>query len=290
MSTELENQMGILEDEVNRRRRNDRRQKWGLFVLAMLLLVAVAVIVPLLNIALHQADVSGAQVVTEQAEKKEIAKEAQRALCGTNETEIFDAQLCEKLATAAQEPIAQPAEPPVILGPSRADLVQAFRAYCEEGNNCRGADGAEPTADDIAAAFVRFCSDGRCVGPAGENGKDAKPLAPEYETVLAAVTDYCSTGACIGSPGPGPSTEMVLAAVQQVCANDACRGPAGADSTVPGPEGKPGQPGRGIADSYCQDNGLWQITYTDGAVDTDAGRCRADAIPGPPALPPSLTL
>lgn len=284
--------MGILEDEVNRRRRNDRRQKWGLFVLTMLLLVAVAALVPLLNMAVNQADDNGAQVVVEQAEKKDLAKEAQQALCGTKDTEIFDKDLCEKLATAAQEPVTVPDEPPAILGPSRADLVQAFRAYCAEGENCRGADGAAPTADDIAAAFVAFCADGRCVGATGEDGKDGEPLAPEYETVLAAVTDYCSTGVCVGREGPGPSTEMVLAAVQTVCANDNCRGPAGADSTVPGPDGKPGEPGRGIADSYCPpDTGLWQITYTDGVVDNDAGQCRSDPVPGGASSnPPSLNL
>lgn len=288
MSTELEDQMGILEDEVTRRRRNDRRQKWGLFVLAMLLLVAVAVIVPLLNIALHQADVSGAQVVTEQTEKKEIAQEAQQALCGTKDTEIFDKDLCEKLAAAAQEPVTQPAEPPVVLGPSRADLVQAFRAYCAEGDNCRGADGASPTADDIAAAFMRFCSDGRCTGQAGRDGKDAQPISPEYAMVLAAVTEYCSTGVCVGRPGidgANATQEMVLAAVQTVCANDACRGPAGPE----GADGPKGDPGRGIADSFCQDNGLWQMTYTDGEVDNDAGQCRPVATPtNPPSTLPSL--
>jgi hypothetical protein len=279
--------MGMLEGEVNLRRRNDRRQKWGLFVLSMLLLVAVAVIVPLLNIALHQADVSGAQVVTEQAEKKDLAGKAQQALCGTRDTEIFDRQLCEELAAAAQAPIDKPTDSPVLIGPSQAELVAAFRAYCAEGN-CKGADGSPPTADDIASAFVRFCSDGHCTGPVGQTGKDGKdavPQAPQYEMVLAAVTDVCSTGICngpAGRDGTNATPEMVLAAVQTVCANDACRGPAGADSTVPGPVGAQGEPGRGFADAYCQDNGLWQITYTDGAVDNDAGKCRPAVTPTPP--------
>lgn len=285
MSEELEQQTADLEQKVIEARVRDQRQKWWLFGLAMLLAISVAVIVPLLNIALHQADVSGAQVVTEQAEKKDLAKEAQKALCGTKDTEIFDALLCEKLATAAQEPITQPDTPPVMVGPSRAELVQAFRAYCAEGSNCRGTDGSEPTAGDIAAAFVKFCSDGRCTGPAGKDGNDAKPLAPQYEMVLAAVTDYCAAGACVGATGPGPSPEMVLTAVQTACANDACRGPAGPE----GPGGPKGDPGRGIADTYCQDNGLWRITYTDGDVDADGGQCRAGAtLIVPPSNIPSL--
>lgn len=273
-------------------RKTAKRIQLWLLITAMMLAISVAIIISLLHNAEGRVESSDAQVVTEQAEKKEIAKEAQKALCGTKDTEIFDRDLCIKLAAAAQEPVELPQEKPKILGPSRAELVQAFRSYCSEGNNCRGADGADPTADDIAAAFVRFCSDGRCAGPAGEKGKDAEPL--EYETVLAAVADICGTGVCsgpAGKDGANATQEMVLAAVQTVCANDACRGPAGADSTVPGPDGKPGEPGRGIADSYCQDTGLWQITYTDGVVDNDAGQCRADPVTGgPPSSPLSLNL
>jgi hypothetical protein len=104
--------------------------------------------------------------------------------------------------------------------------------------------------------------------------------------ILAAVTDVCNTGRCTGAAGrdgANATQEMVLAAVQTVCANDACRGPKGADSTTPGPEGKQG---RGTADMYCQPNGLWQITYTDGEVDSDAGKCRDDVIK-PPTDPPA---
>lgn len=286
MSEEAERETELLESEVNKARRIDKRQKWILFVLTMLLLCAVATIVPLLNIALHQADESGAKVVEEQAEKKDLAKEAQQALCGTRDTEIFDRDLCEKLAAAAQEPLAKPSEAPVQVGPSQAELVAAFRIYCDQGN-CKGEDGGPPTADTIAAAFVKFCSDGRCVGSTGEKGKDGKDAVVEYEMVLAAVTEVCSTGICngpAGRDGANATPEMVLAAVQAVCANDACRGPAGADSTVPGPIGAKGEPGRGIADSYCQDNGLWRITYTDGVVDDDAGKCRPSPILPVPGL------
>ena len=231
-------------------------------------------------------------------EKKEIAKEARQALCGTKDTEIFDKDLCEKLAVAAQEPTVAPDVPPVDDGPSQAELVAAFRAYCAEGN-CRGADGRSPTADDIAAAFGRFCADGRCTGPAGQNGQDGKPgengkdavaLAPQYELVLAAVSDVCSSGACngpAGQDGANATQEMVNTAVQTYCANDACRGPAGppgADSSVPGPQGVQGEPGRGIQSAMCGDDGRWTITYTDGTT-ADGGVCRETITPpvgGPP--------
>jgi len=246
----------------------------------------------------------------EQAQEKQtIAKEAQKALCGTKDSEIYDKAICEKLAHAAEEPPPPPVEPPVLAGPTQAELVKAFREYCAQGNNCRGRDGAAPTADDIAAAFVRFCADGRCTGPAGKDappaepgkdgangadGKDGAALPPTGEMVLAAVTTYCTTtGACVGpagkdgAAGPPPTAEAVLAAVQQVCANNACvgpMGPAGADSTVPGPAGPAGPPGangaegRGITDAQCRDDGRWAITYTDGTT-TDGGQCRATVVP-----------
>lgn len=286
--TDLQQEITKASSRAAMSRKTAKRIQLWLLVTAVLLAISVSVIVALLHNAENRAESSGAQVVTEQTEKKEIAQEAQQALCGTKDTEIFDKELCEKLAAAAQEPVTLPEDPPVAIGPSRADLVQAFRVYCAEGNNCRGADGADPTADDIAAAFMRFCSDGRCTGPAGQDGKDAEPQGPEYEMVLAAVTAVCGTGVCTGPTGdrgPGPTTEMVLAAVQTVCANDACRGPAGPE----GPGGPAGVPGRGIADVFCQENGIWRITYTDGEVDSDGGQCRTLATPtNPPSTLPSL--
>jgi hypothetical protein len=276
-----------------RSRRADKRTKLVLAALSLLLAATLAAVWWLAASNAQLAEENASFGAQQQGEKKEIAKEASRALCGQGDREIYDRDLCAKWAEAAQEPTVTPEAKPLDTGPSQADLVNAFRAYCAEGN-CRGADGQPPTADDIAAAFVRFCADGRCTGPAGQDGKpgergiDATPLAPQYEMVLAAVTEVCGTGVCTGptgQPGPGPTQEVVIAAVQTVCANDACRGPAGppgADSIVPGPQGvpgTPGEPGRGVADTYCQDNGIWQITYTDGTVDTDAGRCRADVLP-----------
>lgn len=268
-----------------RSRRSDKRTKLALTALSLMLAAALAAVWLLAQSNARLAEENASFGQQQQTEKKEIAKEARQALCGTGDREIYDRDLCSKWAEAAQEPSATLESAAPAAGPSQADLVEAFRTYCAAGN-CRGADGQPPTADDIAAAFVKFCSTGRCTGPAGqpgEAGKDAEPLAPEYEMVLAAVTDVCGTGVCTGPAGrdgANATEEMVLAAVQAVCANDACRGPAGepgADSTVPGPQGIQGEPGRGIADTNCSpDTGLWEITYTDGAVDADAGRCKPD--------------
>lgn len=242
--------------------------------------------------------------VAEQSEKKEIAKDAQQLLCREGDKEIYDRELCEYWADVAGEPVIQPQWD----GPSRAELVEAFRAYCAEGDNCKGKDGATPTPDDIAAAFGRFCADGRCAGPAGKDGADgapAEPLAPEYEMVLAAVTEVCATGVCAGpagkdglngadgADGQNATQEMVFAAVQQYCANDACRGPAGpagADSTVPGPAGEPGATGAtgaqgvSIVDVDCVGEGVdstWQIALSDGQILNGGGPCKT-TVGGPP--------
>lgn len=222
-----------------RSRRSDKRAKLALAVLSILLAATLTAVwwLALSNAQLAEENASfGAQ---QQGEKKEIAKEASKALCGQGDRQIYDRDLCAKWAEAAQEPtVTVETAPPLPGGPSQADLVNAFRAYCAEGN-CRGRDGQPPTPDDIAAAFVAFCTGGRCTGPAGKDAKDGQDgkvgesLAPSMDMVLAAVTQVCETGLCTGpagvdgQPGAGPTQEMVLTAVQQVCAGGICQGPAG---------------------------------------------------------------
>jgi hypothetical protein len=232
-----------------RSRRSDKRWKLLLTVLSLLLaaVTVVAVSLALANgrLAGENADFAAAQ----QGEKKEIAREARQALCGSGDMEIYDQQLCEKWAEAAQEPTVTPQSPPAVAsGPTQAELVQAFREYCADGN-CRGRDGAEPTPEEVAAAFAQFCADGRCKGPAGDNGTDGKDAqAPTAEMMLAAVTNYCASGRCTGpkgDAGDGPTAESVFAAVAAYCGSGACTGPQGA----PGEPGTPGAPGAPGADS-----------------------------------------
>jgi hypothetical protein len=226
-------------------RKSDKRWKLLLTLLSLLLAGAVAVVWWLAVSNAELAAENGSFAAQQQGEKKEIAKEAQQALCQEGDKVIFDRELCDKWAEAAQEPVV-PTQPPALsTGPSQADLVNAFRTYCAEGN-CKGRDGQPPTPDDIAAAFAQFCSGGKCKGPAGADGANGQSVQPTSDMVLAAVTAYCAPGICIGptgAQGPPPTAEAILAAVQQVCANDACRGPAGADGQ-PGTDGQPGADGQ----------------------------------------------
>ena len=299
---EFDRKIEAEEEDLHRYNRAARRRNMIMAVVAFIAVI-FGLLAGWLALENDRLATANAQYGQAQAEEKQvIAKEAQKALCGTKDSEIYDKAICEKLADAAQEP--PPPEAPTAVGPSQEELVKAFREYCAEGN-CQGRDGTSPTADDIATAFVRFCSDGRCTGPAGKDGEPAEPgaagadgkdgkngvdgqaLPPSGEMVLAAVTTYCSTsGACVGptgAVGPPPTAEAVLAAVKQVCANNACvgpMGPAGADGQT-GPKGDPGEPGvpgRGIQSQFCGDDRRYLITYTDGTT-ADGGVCRETLIP-----------
>lgn len=273
-------------DDLNRQNRAARRRNLLLVLVTVLAILCGMVAVLLAQDNQRLADANAQYGAQQAQEKQTIAKEAQKALCGTKDSEIYDKAICEKLADAAQEPPPPPIEPPAVAGPSQAELVKAFRAYCAEGDNCKGKDGAAPTADDIAAAFMKFCTaNNGCRGPAGRDappakdgsnglngkdgaaGKDGVSLPPPPEMVLAAVQVVCANDACRGpagadgKPGPAPTDEAILAAVQRVCADNACDGPPGKDG-APGKDGVDGKDGADGA-SPSQFTFTWAgTTYT----------------------------
>lgn len=51
-----------------------------------------------------------------------------------------------------------------------------------------------------------------------------------------------------------------------------------------GDPGAAGAPGRGVADQQCV-SGRWRVSYTDGAVDYDAGPCAEPGLPGASGAP-----
>lgn len=120
-------------------------------------------------------------------------------------------------------------------------------------------------------------------------------------SVKLAVAAYCLEDRCAGKPGtPGPkgdpgddgkdapkvTDEELLRAAQQAllsyCGQETqpCKGEAGQPGKD-GQAGTQGEPGRGIADTDCQDDGTWLITYSDGTTDTARGPCRIVVPPGP---------
>lgn len=134
--------------------------------------------------------------------------------------------------------------------------------------------------------------------PAGADGKT--PTEAEIRPmVMAAVAAYCVGDKCVGKPGadgkPGvdgkdapkvTDAELLKSAQEALavyCAAETkpCEGKPGADGKD-GLNGTDGKDGRGIADTDCQADGTWRITYTDGTTGTTRGPCRI-------VLPPEKT-
>ena len=107
-------------------------------------------------------------------------------------------------------------------------------------------------------------------GPAGPGGEDGGPGEP-------------------GAAGaPGPRGEPGSAGPQGPTGE---RGPAGAagergPAGPAGADGKDGADGRGIASLVCAEDGRWDVTYTDGAVE-DGGVCREVEEPEPEPTEPT---
>jgi hypothetical protein len=137
----------------------------------------------------------------------------------------------------------------------------------------RPKDGRTPTKAEIqpmvTVAVASYCLEGRCTGKPGRDGNDGKDGRDGVD----------------GKDAPKVTDEQLLAAAQQAlqayCAQESqpCRGADGTDGKdgvdgKDGTDGKDGVPGRGIADSDCQEDGTWLISYTDGTTDTARGPCR----------------
>jgi hypothetical protein len=131
----------------------------------------------------------------------------------------------------------------------------------------RAKDGKTPTAAElqpiVSATLAAYCVGDKCVGKTGTNGANGKDGRNGEN----------------GKDAPAVTDAQLLAAAQQAlaayCAQDSkpCQGTPGIDGKD-GTDGKSGADGRGIADTDCQDDGTWLITYSDGTTDTARGPCR----------------
>lgn len=143
-------------------------------------------------------------------------------------------------------------------GPSRTEA-------CTEA----ASKAAEPTAK--AANPFEPPSDGKN-GVDGQNGLDGKPGSdgkPGKDGLKG--VDGLSIKGADGLTIPG---------ADGISGTDGAPGAPGESI-----QGDPGTPGRGLADLHCQDNGQWRITYTDGTVDNEGGKCREDPAPTPAPTP-----
>lgn len=146
-------------------------------------------------------------------------------------------------------------------------LAQDIQNICEsEGKLLVGDRDICPKADSVLANPTEAIP--------GPTGKDGVPGKDGRDSTVPGPPGADGADSTVPGPSGVDSNVPGPAGRDGIDGKDGTNGAPGADSTVPGPGGPKGEPGRGIADTYCQDNGLWQITYTDGTVDNDAGKCR----------------
>ena len=148
-----------------------------------------------------------------------------------------------------------------------------------------GADPAvvpiAPTQEQILSAFDIWCDLKSCHGSDGDDGEDAPPMTRQQ--IFAGFNEWCSTDLrCVGKagasgadstvpgpPGRPPTPEEVLAAVQVVCeGSDLCRGEPGRD----GSNGAPGKDAPRVVGVECVTNNLI-FRMSEGPAFTAADAC-----------------
>jgi len=137
-----------------------------------------------------------------------------------------------------------------------------------------------PTQAQILSAFAVWCDLESCHGDDGDDGKDAPPMTQQQ--IFAGFSEWCATDPrCVGQPGtdgadstvPGPpgrppTPEEVLTAVQVVCADGACVGDNGKD----GKDGAPGKDAPRVVGVECVTNNLI-FRMSEGPAFTAADAC-----------------
>ncbi|WP_461169259.1 hypothetical protein [Arthrobacter sp. Z1-15] len=233
-------------EKVDRSRKLDKRVKWGLF---WTIIVFGLLGFFMLGQAVADRDSAKAEAASEQQAKKDIAVEAQAALCQAGDVAVYDADLCEQLERIAEEPSRLERGPQGIQG---VQGITGTRGPAGEGGE-DGADGADGEP-----------------GPAGAPGEDGADGANGLN----------------GAPGPeGPPGAVGAPGKDSTVPGPA--GPAGANGNDGAP-GTPGANGRGITSVTCEGAGeasYWLVTYDDGTTQTSGGPCRIQAAAAPVPAP-----
>jgi len=154
------------------------------------------------------------------------------------------------------EPVPPSADPPTVVLPTAAQVAAAVLDYCSSGR-CRGADGASASSAQVSAAVSRYCAGGRCRGVPGESGDDGQDGQDGADGVDGSP----------GADGPGPTDAQVAQAVADYCSDGRCRGADGED-------GEDGEDGSVTPGTYaCPDGSFVRaiVVASDGSMTLECG-------------------
>ncbi len=252
-----------LEHDVAKSVHTRSRLLWALWAFGLACLLLVGVVIGLLINSRGEVETASKAVVNEQVEKKDIAQEAQQAICERGETSIYDQDLCLRLERVVTEPARGDAGP---RGPVGAP----------------GADGADGRNGAPGKTGPR--------GPSGADGSDG-------ESIIGQIGVQGSRGAPDNDssiPGPmGPAglngtngADSIVAGPVGPKGEQGKPGADGKDSTVPGPKGDTGDsaPADGVIESSTCQGATLIITTTDGRTLSVENVCNEPA-PAPQPVP-----
>jgi hypothetical protein len=232
--------------ELARRNKHARLRNLAIVALAVVALIFATFCLYLAMDNERLAAVNAAYGNTQQQEKQSLAEEFDKA-CKSADFQQTPAgsNICRK----AERVAAEPGNP--VAGPQGVPGLQGPRG--EQG--FQGPAGPQGPMGPVGAT-----------GPRGDTGLQGLLGLPGLNGVQGPPGADGADSTVPGPPGPPGADSTVPGPVGPA-------GPAGADGAE-GPAGPQGAAGRGIASSYCGDDGRWLITYTDGSVQEDAGQCR----------------
>lgn len=229
-------------EKADRSRRWDKRVKWGLFWVLMIGGLAGFF---MLGQAFADRDTAQAEAASEQQQKKDIAVEAQAALCLSGDVAVYDSALCEQLEKVAAEPSRMEQGPQGVQG---VPGTQGPRGR----NGAEGKDGEPGPAGPSGPA-----------GPAGSDGTNGFNGSDGLEGGAGPTGAEGDTGPP-GAAGPP--------------------GADGVDGT-PGTPGANGRGIASVTCEGAGSNSYWLVTYDDGTTQTSGGPCRIEAAAAPVPAP-----
>ena len=239
---------------------------WHWKLIFAMILGAILVLLALITLGLYGADQNDKADASEET-LGELASQVQ-AKCAANPVEArkLFGDVCGKAKEIDERPAGAKGDPgekgdPGVQGPR--GLQGAQGPVGPQGpTGPQGPPGIQGPIGLPGQSPRCLLEPARCVGAQGAAGErgETGPQGPQGE--------------------PGATGEKGDQGPPGVAGKDGADGKPGVDGT----NGTDGKDGRGIADTDCQEDGTWLITYTDGTTDTTRGPCRVMA---PPVVKPT---